>query len=135
MTQLLLRFGVFFRHTAKYGEFLSTIALFMILFRDRPAKFPPSPLCCLIFPPLFLAKVQALASFCSDFLHPALSQIGALGAFMLLRLQADREMFGNVSAPRPSLNEAPVAEGTIRCSTTNAARCFYILLFIALSSS
>lgn len=87
----------------------------VFLFRDRPAKFPPSPLCCLIFPPLFLAKVQALASFCSDFLHPALSQIGALGAFMLLQLQADREMFGNVSAPRPSLNEAPVAVGTVRC--------------------
>lgn len=34
---------------------------------------------------------------------------------MPLQLQADREMFGNVSAPRPSLNEAPVAEGTIRC--------------------
>ncbi|KAK2914819.1 hypothetical protein Q8A73_005413 [Channa argus] len=40
----------------------------------------------------FLAEVQALASFCSDFLYPALSQISTLKAFMLMQLQADREM-------------------------------------------
>lgn len=34
---------------------------------------------------------------------------------LLPQLRADWETFGNVSAPRPSLDEAPIAEGTIRC--------------------
>lgn len=86
---------------ALHRELLSKTTLFIILWCEPPcccselasvAKFPPSPLCCLLlFPQPFLAEVHALASFCSDFSYPALSQIWTLKAFMLMQLQADWE--------------------------------------------
>lgn len=87
----------------------------VFLFRDHVARFPPSPLCCLIFPSAVSGRGAGAGIFLFTFPHPALSQIGALGAFMPPQLRADRGTFGKPSALWPSLTAAPMAEGAMRC--------------------
>lgn len=66
---------------------------------------------------MFLAKVQALASFCSDF-PPSrpFTNLERSGLLCCCRsCERTGRRFGSASAPPPSLDPAPIAEGTIRC--------------------
>lgn len=92
---------------AKNGVFLSTLTLFIIppCFCCRWRCQVPSlaPSAALISLHRCWPRCRRWHHFVQISPHPALSQIGALAAFMLLQLRAGREAFGNPSAPGPSL--------------------------------
>lgn len=116
----------------------------VFLFRGRVARFPPSPLCCLIFPPLFLAKVQCWHHFVqispsrpftnlsaqSFYAAAAASRPGDVWKPIcaLAKSDCDSDYRGHYSV---SVDFAPRCEklsGIL--GKTIVTRCFYICLFI-----